>query len=194
MSVVLCLPAHLRVSTAASRGQAPHGNASLYIYLYLYIEIRNKQVTPAKDLLGYHKRLPVNWKPLTSPYVWGRSGKNRRITETSSPFQNHHGVTTQYKIPYSKVLNGVRKGAGREHQKFVDTNVVPSGRSVKWYQEVRGGGCRSQVVKMRRTVKNEKDIEKKEKEGGRNSSPGDQSGAQTPKSLAELSFFSRWLF
>ena len=29
MSVVLCLPAHLRVSTAASRGQAPHGNASV---------------------------------------------------------------------------------------------------------------------------------------------------------------------
>ena len=29
MSVVLCLPAHLCVSTAASRGQAPHGNASL---------------------------------------------------------------------------------------------------------------------------------------------------------------------
>ena len=28
MSVVLCLPAHLCVSTAASRGQAPHGNAS----------------------------------------------------------------------------------------------------------------------------------------------------------------------
>ena len=26
MSVVLCLPAHLCVSTAASRGQAPHGN------------------------------------------------------------------------------------------------------------------------------------------------------------------------
>ena len=29
MSVVLCLPAHLCVSTAASRGQAPHGNASV---------------------------------------------------------------------------------------------------------------------------------------------------------------------
>ena len=29
MSVVLCLPAHLRVSTAASRGQAPHRNASV---------------------------------------------------------------------------------------------------------------------------------------------------------------------
>ena len=43
-------------------------------------------------------------------------------------------------------------------------------------------------------MKNEKDIEKKEKEGGRNSSPGDQSGAETPQSLAELSFFSRWLF
>ena len=28
MSVVLCLPAHLCVSTAASRGQAPDGNAS----------------------------------------------------------------------------------------------------------------------------------------------------------------------
>ena len=35
---------------------------------------------------------------------------------------------------------------------------------------------------------------KKKKEGGRNSSPGDQSGAETPQSLAELSFFSRWLF
>ena len=30
MSVVLCLPAHMRVSPAASRGQAPHGNASVY--------------------------------------------------------------------------------------------------------------------------------------------------------------------
>ena len=57
-----------------------------------------------------------------------------------------------------------------------------------------GGGCRSQVLKMRRTVKNEKEIEKKEKKGGRNSSPGDQSGAETPQSLAELTFFSRWLF
>ena len=47
---------------------------------------------------------------------------------------------------------------------------------------------------MRRTVKSEKDIEKKEKEGGRNSSPGDQSGAEAPQSLAELSIFSRWLF
>ena len=28
MSVVLCLPVHLRVSTAASRGRPPHGNAS----------------------------------------------------------------------------------------------------------------------------------------------------------------------
>ena len=31
MSVVLCLPAPLRVSTAASRGQAPHGTASLVL-------------------------------------------------------------------------------------------------------------------------------------------------------------------
>ena len=29
MRVVLCLPAHFCVSTAASRGQAPHGNASV---------------------------------------------------------------------------------------------------------------------------------------------------------------------
>ena len=29
-----------------------------------------------------------------------------------------------------------------------------------------GGGCRSQVLKMRRTVKNEKQIEKKRKKGG----------------------------
>ena len=61
-------------------------------------------------------------------------------------------------------------------------------------KKLGGGGCRSQVVKLRRTVKNQKDIEKKEKEGGRNSSPGDQSGAEIPQSLAELSFFSRWLF
>ena len=88
---------------------------TLYIFIYIYIEIRNKQVTPAKDLLGYHKRPPVKWKPLTSAYVWGKSGKNLRFTETSSHFQNHHGDTTLYRIPYSKVLNGVRKGAGTEH-------------------------------------------------------------------------------
>ena len=35
---------------------------------------------------------------------------------------------------------------------------------------------------------------KKRKKGGRNPSPGDQSGAKTPQSLAELSFFLRWLF
>ena len=33
MSVVLCLPAHLCVSTAASRGQAPHGNASVRFWI-----------------------------------------------------------------------------------------------------------------------------------------------------------------
>ena len=44
-------------------------------------------------------------------------------------------------------------------------------------------------------MKNVKEIEKKkEKKGGRNSSPGDQSGAKTPQLLAELSFFLRWLF
>ena len=42
-------------------------------------------------------------------------------------------------------------------------------------------------------MKNEKEIKKK-KGGGRNSSPGDQSGAETPQSLAELTFFWRWLF
>ena len=122
----------------------------------LVVEIRNKQVTPAIAHLGYHKRPPVKWKPLTSPNVRGKFGKNLRIMETSSHFQNHLGVTTVYRIPYSKVLNGVRKGPGREHQKCADTNVVPSRRSVKWCQEVRGGGCRSQVVKMRRTGKNDK--------------------------------------
>ena len=59
-------------------------------------------------------------------------------------------------------------------------------------KKLGGGGCRSQVVKMRRMGKNDK--KKKEKEGGGNSSPGDQGGAETPQSLAELSFFSRWLF
>ena len=33
MSAVLCLPACLCVSTAASRGQAPHGNASKAFHL-----------------------------------------------------------------------------------------------------------------------------------------------------------------
>ena len=47
-------------------------------------------------------------------------------------------------------------------------------------------------------AEDEEDSEKggriKKKGGGRNSSPRDQSGAETPKSLAELSFFLRWLF
>ena len=38
-----------------------------------------------------------------------------------------------------------------------------------------------------------KDKKKKKGGGGETSSPGDQSGAETPQSLAELSFFSRWL-
>ena len=42
--------------------------------------------------------------------------------------------------------------------------------------------------------KRERNREKKKKRGGVNSSPGDQSRAETPQSLAELSFFSRWLF
>ena len=48
-------------------------------------------------------------------------------------------------------------------------------------------------------AEDEEDSEKRErnkdkKRGGGDSSPGDQSGAETPQSLAELSFFSRWLF
>ena len=34
MSAVLCLPACLRVSAAASRGQAPHGNASVLLHTF----------------------------------------------------------------------------------------------------------------------------------------------------------------
>ena len=40
--------------------------------------------------------------------------------------------------------------------------------------------------------KRERNREKRKK-GGRNSSPGNQSGAETPQLLAELSLFSRWL-
>ena len=47
----------------------------------------------------------------------------------------------------------------------------------KGIKKVGGGGCRSQVVKMRRTVKKNR---KEEKEGGRNSSPGDQSRGRNP--------------
>ena len=39
---------------------------TLYIFIYIYIEIRNKQITPALEHLGYHIRPPVKWKPLTS--------------------------------------------------------------------------------------------------------------------------------
>ena len=42
--------------------------------------------------------------------------------------------------------------------------------------------------------KRERNKESKKGGGGRNSSPGDQIGAGTPQSLAELSSFSRWLF
>ena len=46
-------------------------------------------------------------------------------------------------------------------------------------------------------AEDEEDSEKrgrKKKGGGRNSLLGDQSGAETPQSLAKLSFFSHWLF
>ena len=50
MSVVLCLPAHLRVSTAASRGQAPHGNASL-LYAYQGLKGTTKGEESVEDCL-----------------------------------------------------------------------------------------------------------------------------------------------
>ena len=81
----------------------------LYIYLYIYIEIRNKQVTPAIENLGYLKRPPVKWKPLNSPNFSGKFRKNLRIMETSSHLPNHHRVTALYGIPYSKVLNGEKE-------------------------------------------------------------------------------------
>ena len=44
-------------------------------------------------------------------------------------------------------------------------------------------------------MKNEKEIEKKRKKrGGETGHPETKAGAETPESLAELSFFSRWLF
>ena len=55
--------------------------------IYIYIEIRNKQVTPAKDHLGYLKGPPVKWKPLTSPNIRGKFGQKLRNMETSSHFQ-----------------------------------------------------------------------------------------------------------
>ena len=42
--------------------------------------------------------------------------------------------------------------------------------------------------------KRERNKKKRKRKGGRNSLPGDQSRAETPQLLAELSSFSRWLF
>ena len=53
-----------------------------------------------------------------------------------------------------------------------------------------GGGCRSQVLKMRRTVKNEKEIEKKEKRrGGETRHPETKAGQKPPSRLRSLVFF-----
>ena len=137
--------------------------------------------------MGYHKRPPVKWKPLTSPYVWGESGKNLKIKETSSHFHHHNGVTTLYRIPYSKVLNGVRKGAGREHKKFADTNVVPSRRSVKWYPEVRGGGLQIAGGEDEEdSEKRERHREKRKRGGGETRHPETKAGQKPPSRLGSL--------
>ena len=55
MSAVLCLPACLRVSAAASRGQAPHGNASLRFEVALHL-LRNFTVFSPKEPSKKSKR------------------------------------------------------------------------------------------------------------------------------------------
>ena len=52
-----------------------------------------------------------------------------------------------------------------------------------------GGGCGSQVLKMRRTVKNEKEIEKKEKRGGETRQPETKAGRKPPSRLQSLVSF-----
>ena len=57
MSVVLCLPAHLRVSTAASRGQAPHGNASTWSAR------QRRRLRQRRHVRLHHEKTAVPWRP-----------------------------------------------------------------------------------------------------------------------------------
>ena len=50
---------------------------TLYIFIYVYIEVGSKQIIPALKHLGYHKRPPVKWKPLTSE-AFGSVGMQRK--------------------------------------------------------------------------------------------------------------------
>ena len=62
MSVVLCLPAHLCLSTAASRGQAPHGNASILLEERFCVYGAHKEINSDEDIgvcsnTGWYKRV-----------------------------------------------------------------------------------------------------------------------------------------
>ena len=62
MSAVLCLPACLCVSAAASRGQAPHGNASILLEEWFCVygapkEINSNEDVRARSDTGWYKRV-----------------------------------------------------------------------------------------------------------------------------------------
>ena len=141
------------------------------------------------DHLEYHKRPPVKWKPLTSPNVRGKFGQNLRIMETSSHFQNHHRVTTLYGIPYSKVLNGVRGGAGREHQKCADTRG-PISLICQTVSRRLGGGVQIAGGEDEEDGKENKN----KKRGGETRHPETKAGQRPPSRLRSLVSFRDGLF
>ena len=77
MSAVLCLPACLRVSAAASRGQAPHGNASLGV---VASRLRGFVPHPLIPLLYRHPRKASLSRPLSGP-----KSSSRRLNQNQDP-------------------------------------------------------------------------------------------------------------
>ena len=86
--------------------------------------------------------------------------------------------------------NDQEESINRQQRKFADMNVVPSRRSVKWYQGTRGG---MQIAGAGGEKEDEEEIKTK-KRGGETPHPETKAGQKPPRLLAELSFFSRWLF
>ena len=92
MSVVLCLPAHLRVSTAASRGQAPHGNASLPSYWKKRVEDEEKK--RAKKRLAVRIMSPEDQHHRIMEYFWRNLGEpDRMISMKNSVYVEVFGDT-----------------------------------------------------------------------------------------------------
>ena len=112
------------------------------------------------------------------------SGKKKN-KKTKGSRQERRRSKESKAISTSKIVVNLQ-----EFTKFVDTNVVPSRRSVKWYQGTSGGGVQIAGAEDEEdSEKQERNREQKKKRGGKTRHPETKAGQKPPSRLRCLVSF-----